>query len=42
MAQQNLTLNDAGNNAPTDAQDLLTDITGHENYEGFAYGFSAR
>ena len=33
----NLTLNDAGNNAPTDAQDLLTDITGHENYEGFAY-----
>lgn len=38
----NLTLNNAGNNAPTDAQDLLTDITGHENYEGFAYTASLR
>ena len=32
-----LTLDYSGNNAPTDAQDLLTDITGHENYEKFAY-----
>jgi flagellar hook-associated protein 3 FlgL len=27
----------SGTSAPTDAQDLLTDITGHENYEKFGY-----
>jgi flagellar hook-associated protein 3 FlgL len=26
-----------GDGAPTDAQDLLTDITGHEDYDAFAY-----
>lgn len=32
-----ITLDHTGNQAPTDAQDLLTDITGHENYEAFGY-----
>lgn len=32
-----LNFDHSGTNAPTDAQDLLTDITGHENYEKFGY-----
>ena len=32
-----LTLDHTGDNAPVDAQDLLTDITGHENYDAFGY-----
>jgi flagellin-like hook-associated protein FlgL len=30
-------LDHTGDNAPVDAQDLLTDITGHENYDAFGY-----
>jgi len=32
-----LSLDHSGSNQPSDAQDLLTDITGHENYEKFEY-----
>jgi flagellar hook-associated protein 3 FlgL len=32
-----IALDHIGSNAPTDAQDLLTDITSHANYEAFAY-----
>jgi flagellar hook-associated protein 3 FlgL len=32
-----IALDHTGSNAPTDAQDLLTDITSHANYEAFAY-----
>lgn len=32
-----LNFDHTGTSAPTDAQDLLTDITGHENYEKFGY-----
>jgi flagellin-like hook-associated protein FlgL len=33
----NIALDHRGSDAPLDKQDLLTDITGHENYEKFAY-----
>ncbi len=33
----NIDLDHTGINAPVDQQDLLTDITSHENYEAFAY-----
>ena len=33
----NIALDHRGTLAPLDKQDLLTDITGHENYEKFAY-----
>ena len=32
-----IALNHSGDGAPIDTQDLLTDITGHENYDKFAY-----
>jgi flagellar hook-associated protein 3 FlgL len=32
-----IALDHIGSNAPSDAQDLLTDITSHANYEAFAY-----
>jgi flagellin-like hook-associated protein FlgL len=32
-----LSLDHSGSNQPADAQDLLTDITGHEDYEKFEY-----
>jgi flagellin-like hook-associated protein FlgL len=32
-----LSIDHSGSNKPSDAQDLLTDITGHENYEKFGY-----
>ena len=33
----NIALDHTGNRAPADAQDLLTDITSHDNYEAFAF-----
>lgn len=33
----NIALDHTASNAPSDAQDLLTDITSHQNYETFAY-----